>query len=237
MFRVLDLFSGTGSVAKYCKQHADIYDDVVSVDVLPKCKATITCDVMKLNYKYLWKPHEFDIVWASPPCTHYSVARTSASTPRDIEGSNALVQRTLDIIDYLKPKAWFMENPKTGLLKQQPLVEGIPYVDVTYCMYGFDYYKPTRIWTNRKDFEARYCTAKAECGRKVRGLEGPTSWTHRLNICGKRTTSQNRKFSLPPQLLEELFSMDTSRSPAPQTAPPSTGACPSASSSARAAEG
>ena len=88
-------------------------------------------------------------------------------------------------------------------------------MDVTYCMYGFDYYKPTRIWTNRKDFEARYCTAKAECGRKVKGLEGPTSWTHRLNICGKRTTSQNRKFSLPPQLLEELFSMDNQRRPAP----------------------
>ena len=76
------------------------------------------CDIMKLNHEYLWRPGKFDIVWASPPCTHYSVARTCASTPRDIEGSNALVKRTLDIINYLKPKAWFMENPKTGLLKQ-----------------------------------------------------------------------------------------------------------------------
>ena len=36
LLRVLDLFSETGSVSKYCKQHPDIYEDVVSVDILSK---------------------------------------------------------------------------------------------------------------------------------------------------------------------------------------------------------
>ena len=58
MLRVVDLFSGPGSETKYCKQHPDIYDAVVSVDMLFKCKATITCDIMQLNSQYLWKPAE-----------------------------------------------------------------------------------------------------------------------------------------------------------------------------------
>lgn len=114
------------------------------MDILKKCKATITSDIMELDYKALWQPGDFDIVWASSPCTHYSIARTTASTPRDIASSNAIVQKTLEIIMYLKPKAWFMEYPRTGLLKVQDVVNGLPY-HVSYCMYGFDYQKPTRI--------------------------------------------------------------------------------------------
>ena len=105
MTRVLDLFSGTGSVSKHCLARPEEYAEPVSVDILKKCKATITSDIMELDYKALWQPGDFDIFWASPPCTHYSIARTTASTPRDIAGSNAIVQRTLEIIMYLKPKA------------------------------------------------------------------------------------------------------------------------------------
>jgi hypothetical protein len=205
MIKVLDLFCGTGSISKHCAKHPDKYAPVTSVDVLPKCKATITSDVMDLDYRALWQPGEFDIVWASPPCTHYSIARTTASTPRDIKGSNAIVQRTLDIIAYLKPRAWFMENPKTGLLKIQEVVAGLPYHDVTYCMYGFEYQKPTRIWTNVHGFEPKYCKLGKDCGTKVPGFSKTGSLTHKLNICGTRSCSQNRKFSVPSRLIDELF--------------------------------
>ena len=107
--KVLDLFSWTGSISKHRLSHPETYAEPLSVDILKKCKASITSDVMQLDYKALWQPGDFDIVWASPPCTHYSIARTTASTPREITGSNALVQRTIEIIMYLKPKAWFME--------------------------------------------------------------------------------------------------------------------------------
>ena len=176
-----------------------------SVDILKKYNASITSDIMKLGYKALWQPGDFDIVWASPPCTHYSIARTTASMPRDIARSNAIVERTLDIIMYLKPKAWFMENPKTGLLKLQDVVRGLPYHDVSYCMYGFDYQKPTRIWTNMHNFQPKYCTKENDCGRKVTGLNRAGSLTHKLNICGSRSCSQNRKFSIPQALVEALF--------------------------------
>ena len=89
-----------------------------------------------------------DVIWCSPPCTHYSIARTNATTPRDLIGSDAMVQKCLDIIAYWRPKYWFIENPQTGLLKTREVVQGINFKDVDYCMYGAPYRKRTRLWTD-----------------------------------------------------------------------------------------
>ena len=59
-----------------------------------------------------------DLVWASPLCTHYSRARTTARTPRDLEGSDALVRKCLDLADRLFCNI-FLENPESGLLKNE----------------------------------------------------------------------------------------------------------------------
>ena len=56
------------------------------------------------------------------------------------------LKKTKEIIAFLEPKFWAMENPATGLLKEREVVAGLPYVDVTYCSWGFPYKKPTRIW-------------------------------------------------------------------------------------------
>jgi site-specific DNA-cytosine methylase len=81
------------------------------------------------------EPGHFQCIWASPPCTHYSIARTTAKTPRDIEGSNRLVERVLECIDYFKPTTWFFENPQSGYLKDQPVVQGLKYRDTSYCFF------------------------------------------------------------------------------------------------------
>ena len=54
--------------------------------------------------------------------------------------------RTLELIDYFKPRFWGLENPQSGLLKMRPYMEGLPFQDVTYCSYGSPYRKRTRIW-------------------------------------------------------------------------------------------
>ena len=44
-------------------------------------------------------PPQVDAIWASPPWTHYSSARARARTPRDLEGSDALVRKVLAIFE------------------------------------------------------------------------------------------------------------------------------------------
>ena len=56
--------------------------------------------------------------------------------------------RTIEIIDYFKPSAWFIENPQTGMLKKQEFMNGLPYKDIDYCKSGMPYRKRTRLWTN-----------------------------------------------------------------------------------------
>ena len=61
------------------------------------------------------------------------------------ENGLPLLIRTEEIIDYFKPTYYFIENPKGGKMKDFCYR---PYVDVSYCRYGYDYRKDTRIWTN-----------------------------------------------------------------------------------------
>jgi hypothetical protein len=149
MPHLLELFSGTGSVGRSFKA---IGWDVTSVDMDPKSGARILTDIGTWNYA-VHEPGRFDCVWASPPCTHYSRARTTAATPRDLEGSDRLVQRVLEIIDYHKPATFFIENPQSGLLKSRDVVRTLSFSDTCFCKYGYKYRKATRIWHNSFDFE------------------------------------------------------------------------------------
>ena len=122
--KVLELFSGTCSVGKVAKQ---LDWDSVSVDmILP---ADHQCDIMNFDYKQYQK-NEFDIVWASPPCTAYSNLQgcwlgrkkkggifTQEKMDSDMNDADMIVKKTLEIIEYFDCEYWFMENPQTGKLK------------------------------------------------------------------------------------------------------------------------
>ena len=70
--KVLELFSGTHSVGKVLEKEGH---EVISVDINDyKGKfgpLTHKVDIMKFDYKQ-YKPGEFEIIWASPPCIYYS---------------------------------------------------------------------------------------------------------------------------------------------------------------------
>lgn len=66
--RVLDLFTGTGSVANYAKEMGW---EVVTLDIDPKSNATFTMDILDFDYKQFEVGH-FDLVFASPDCSVYS---------------------------------------------------------------------------------------------------------------------------------------------------------------------
>ena len=111
LMKLLELFSGTGSVGKVAKEMGY---EVVSVD--RDMKATHQCDIMEWYYQQ-YAPQYFDVLWASPPCTEYSRALTTR--PRDIEGANVILRQTHAILEYFEPTYWMIENPQTGLMKDQ----------------------------------------------------------------------------------------------------------------------
>ena len=157
--RVLELFSGTSSVGNVCSTRGM---DVISLD--RDMPADIRCDILDWDFM-VYEPKSFDFIWASPPCTEYSIAKTTGV--RDIEQANRVSQRTIEIIRYLDPKYWVIENPQTGKLKEQAFMNGLPFSDIDYCKYGMPYRKRTRLWNNIDCWQSRPL-----CKRDCDNIEG-----------------------------------------------------------------
>jgi len=202
--RVLELFAGTGSVGQAFKARGH---DVVSLDMDPKSGADIIADVMAWDYM---DPQlgEFDVLWASPPCTQYSRAKTTGK-PRNLELADRIVQRTLDIIRFFMVhrnlKYYFVENPQTGLLPKRAVIAPLPWwKDVTYCSYGRPFKKATRIWTNVVWWEPRpLCTKKAPCVGVVEGRHLVTA-QRGYKLPTDRSISLDFLHALPEPLCEEM---------------------------------
>jgi len=157
--RLLELFSGTGSVGS---AFASADWEVTSLDVDPKTDATIHEDILTWDY-VTFPPGYFDVIWASPCCTHYSCARRGAKTPRNLPWADSLVLRTLEVIAHFNPTVWLIENPQTGMLKDRPFMNGLPYTDLDYCCYcTWGYRKRTRLWNN-VNFSGKLCPGPGSC--------------------------------------------------------------------------
>ena len=200
---MLELFSGTGSVGKVAK---DLGIEVISLD--RDMDADIRTDIMDWNYRSI-PEGRFDIIWASPPCTEYSRAKTVGV--RDIEGSNKVVQRTLDIIDYFDPKYFILENPQTGLLKDQEMMRQIPFDDVDYCKYGMPYRKRTRLWNNINIHRWKpKALCKKDCG--MMNEEGTRHQQVAQRGKGKAEDRANQRcfrqaelYKVPSELIKEIL--------------------------------
>ena len=151
---VFDFFSGTGSSTQAFK---DAGHTVISFELDDFFEATEHVDVFNLNAKDLIAKYgQPDFVWASPPCTAFSVASmghhwgggSRAYEPKTeaAKVSQELVAHTRNLIAELNPtKGWLMENPR-GMLRKLPVVAGLPRTTVTYCQYGDGRMKPTDLW-------------------------------------------------------------------------------------------
>jgi hypothetical protein len=215
--RILELFSGTGSVGKVAREMGH---QVVSLDISNKYKPDICADILDIDYKALWPKGSVDLVWASPPCQLYSIAPAhifseEAREARAQEG-NAVTRRTREIIDWLEPKYYVVENPNSSLIWKQGIFDDLKTVKVSYCKYGYLYRKHTRLATN-VDFGPKVC--KWDCGavRQIRDAQGKLHFHHQqvakqgisahCRGMGVQDTTHKRDelWTIPSQLVRDIL--------------------------------
>tara|TARA_R110000782_G_scaffold155304_1_gene247559 strand:+ start:23 stop:667 length:645 start_codon:yes stop_codon:yes gene_type:complete len=207
----LELFSGTHSFGKVSSK---IGFNVISLDRDLgdtndgyTSKTHIKEDILTWDYKKYPKGH-FKLITASPVCAWWSNLRrcwigrklkahgntiiTKEIIDKDIEKYGVpMVDKVFEIIDYFNPDYYVIENPKTGRMKDY-INNLIPYYDVDYCRYGFNYKKPTRFWTNIKGLEFNKCNHKKHIGNIGDKTIG--------NVCNKKDI-----YRIPSKLIEKLL--------------------------------
>lgn len=189
--KILELFAGTRSVSKAFEKHGheayciDWDKDFENIDLYADIGTITAADILE-------KFGHPDVIWASPDCSSYSIAAISHHRKRnDTTGSldpvsdyakfcDSVNKHVIGLIRELKPKYWFIENPRGGMRKMD-FMRGLPRYTVTYCQYGDTRMKPTDIFTNHP--EPRFkppchngdpCHVKAPRGAKTgtQGIKG-----------------------------------------------------------------
>jgi hypothetical protein len=147
--KVLELFAGSRSIGKAAEE---LGMEVFSSDLIDFGGIHYPVDIMEFDYSKV--PFIPDIIWASPPCTGFSVARIGRNWNHDKTPKTEtarigieLVNKTIEIIKHFNPQFFFIENPR-GMLRKMPVMEQFKRHTVTYCQYGDERMKPTDIWTN-----------------------------------------------------------------------------------------
>jgi hypothetical protein len=201
VMNTIELFSGTKSFSNVMQKYGH---SILTVDMDCSLIPDICADILTMDDSVI---PEVDILWASPPCTCFSVASISTNwkyefgrhfpKTEDAKIGIALVGKTLSIIKNRKPnKWWFIENPR-GVLRKMPQMEGMIRHTVSYCQYGDNRMKPTDIWTN-----AEWWTPRPVCKK---GLS-----CHESAPRGSRTGTQGissvaERGKIPPELFEEIL--------------------------------
>jgi hypothetical protein len=145
--KILELFAGSRSIGKVAE---NLGFEVFSVDITQWGDIDLVQDIEFLKPEQI--PFKPDMIWASPPCTTYSIAaishhRDNGKPKTDFAvKSDKLVLNTLSIINYFGCD-FYIENPR-GYLRKMNFMQGIPRTTVWYCKYGDTRAKPTDIWSN-----------------------------------------------------------------------------------------
>jgi len=196
--KTVELFCGTKSFSNVaqCLGHS-----VFTLDCNLKFKPTLTMSILNVKRKNF--PEQVDILWASPPCTCFSVASIGSSWvgnyhPKRVETAlgMAYVLKTLQLIKEIKPKYWFIENPR-GVLRKMAFMQGLERKEVCYCRYGDTRMKPTDIWTNFKEWQPK---PMCHNGNKdhTKAPRGSKTGTQGLKGAMERSV-------IPPALFYEIF--------------------------------
>ena len=203
--KVLELFAGSRSIGKVAEE---LGYEVFSVDINNFEGIDLVKDIEFLTKEDI--PFIPDVIWASPPCTTYSIA--AISHHRDMgkpktefaAKSDRLILNTLKLIKEYNCK-YFIENPR-GYLRKMDFMKGIPKTTVWYCTYGDMRAKPTDIWSNNiySLFNVNGWKPRAIC------FNGNTNCHHQPAPRGSKTGTQGLKNNyerskVPTELCKEIL--------------------------------
>lgn len=168
----IELFSGTKSFSKVASK---LGHSILTIDNDPGLSPDISMD-LSISLDELWLSQKrlrenYDILWASPPCTAFSVASIGRHWTKDKDkyipkSSGAmmglkLLNNTINIIAVMKPRYWYIENPRGMMRKiideifERHGITDYVHKTISYCQYGDNRMKPTDIWTNDKSWIPR----------------------------------------------------------------------------------
>lgn len=176
---LVELFSGSKTVSATAAQSSW---KVFTVDIEPDYFPDLQADILTMSVQQIPDSQGVLLLWASVPCTVYSVINCKAHWRRIryahrqyyyIPITRAAVQairileKTLYIIRKVKPKYFIIENPR-GLLRHMPQMKFIPFRStVSYHDYGSTVYKPTDLFHNIPGLQLT--TLQSSVGRKFEG--------------------------------------------------------------------
>lgn len=201
--QTIELFSGTKSFSKVaCKLGFNTLTIDNDIDLRPD----MLLDINDLDIDKLPKNPFF--IWASPPCTCFSVASISKhwskqgnlhiSKTQEASDSVRLVIKTWEIIQSLNPKFWVIENPR-GKLRKLDIIPNKYLKTISYCQYGDIRMKPTDIWSNIP-FIPRLCRNGSKC--HVSAPRGSPTGTQGIKGAKDRGV-------VPEGFIKELFEVIT----------------------------
>jgi hypothetical protein len=202
---LLELFAGSRSVGKAAEE---LGMNVFSSDLEPFDNIDYVANI--LDFDVTQVPFVPDVIWASPPCTSFSVASIGHHWHKDHTPKTesallgvAIAQKTLDIIQHflkLNPEMiFYVENPR-GKLRKLPLVKDYERTTVMYCQYGDNRMKPTDVWSNNiysllnpEGFEPKTCfNGNRTCHHDIAPRGSKTGGTQGLKGAYNRSKIPNQ---------------------------------------------
>ena len=158
---LIEFFAGSKTVSSIARD--DFRYKVFTVDIENKFEPDLSADIAKLALNQIPGRDLASIVWASVPCTQYSILnlinhwdkitynhRRYYYFPKTEASRRAvqLLEKTLWLIRKINPTYFFIENPR-GALRHMPQMNFAPFrYEISYNDFGLDIYKPTDIFTN-----------------------------------------------------------------------------------------
>ena len=172
--KILELFAWSRSIWKVADE---LWYKTFSTDLYEYEKIDYQVNILEFNTDKI--PFIPDIIWASPPCTTFSVASMwhhwtwwiwkYKPATKECKLWLKILEKTIKLIAYyqkLNPNLiWYIENPMWVMRKViDELFEKYWVIrkreHVWYCQYLFNIAKPTDIWTNNINFIWKRCYNK-----------------------------------------------------------------------------